>query len=158
MIASAAGTLLVIGRLPELLAPRWKVTMAGQQKKKSMPAEKSKLQRDLLLGFVKVHVLYHAAQEPIYGAGISAELESHGYHLSWGTLYPLLHNLEAAGFLAREEHVVDGKVRKYYGITELGREVFDEARNKAVELVREISDSDSVPAAPPNGAGKTGAL
>ncbi|HEX6470826.1 MAG TPA: PadR family transcriptional regulator [Streptosporangiaceae bacterium] len=119
--------------------------MAGQQNKKSVPAEKSKLQRDLLLGFVKIHVLYHAAQEAIYGAGISAELEAHGYHLSWGTLYPLLHNLEAAGFLAREEQVVDGKVRKYYRITELGREALDEARNKAVELVREISGFDSVP-------------
>jgi DNA-binding PadR family transcriptional regulator len=117
--------------------------MAGQQNNKSVPAEKSKLQRDLLLGFVKIHVLHHAAQEAIYGAGISAELERHGYHLSWGTLYPLLHNLEGAGFLAREEQVVDGKVRKYYRITELGREALDEARAKALELVREIS-SDSV--------------
>ncbi|HEU5159066.1 MAG TPA: PadR family transcriptional regulator [Streptosporangiaceae bacterium] len=119
--------------------------MAGQRNKNSAPLEKSKLQRDLLLGFVKIHVLYHAAQEAIYGAGISAELEEHGYHLSWGTLYPLLHNLEAAGFLAREEQVVDGKVRKYYRITDLGREALDEARSKAVELVREISVPDSVP-------------
>jgi PadR family transcriptional regulator, regulatory protein PadR len=106
--------------------------------------EKSKLQRDLLLGFVKIHVLYHAAHEPIYGAGISAELARHGYRLSWGTLYPLLHTLEAEGLLVRDDQVVDGKVRKYYRITPLGRRALDEARDKALELVREISADEPV--------------
>jgi DNA-binding PadR family transcriptional regulator len=115
----------------------------------------SKLFRDLLLGFVKIHVLHHAALEPIYGSGISAELERHGYRLSWGTLYPLLHNLEAAGFLAREERVVDGKVRKYYGITPVGRRALDEARRMALELVEEITEdgaaSEPEPAAAASG-------
>lgn len=104
----------------------------------------SKLFRDLLLGFVKVHVLHHASKEPIYGAGILAELESHGYRLSWGTLYPLLHNLDAAGFMQREDRVVGGKVRKYYRITPLGQRALDDARGKAQELLREISDSGDV--------------
>jgi PadR family transcriptional regulator PadR len=99
---------------------------------------RSKLQRDLMLGLVKIHVLHHAAQDPIYGAGISAELVEHGYQLSWGTLYPLLHNLQAADLLAREEQVVDGKIRKYYRITPLGRQALDHARKKAIELVREV--------------------
>jgi DNA-binding PadR family transcriptional regulator len=98
--------------------------------------------RDLMLGFIRVHVLYHASKEPIYGSGISAELERHGYRLSWGTLYPLLHSLNAEGFLAREERVVEGKVRKYYSITPLGRRALDEARAKALELVNEISEAE----------------
>jgi DNA-binding PadR family transcriptional regulator len=102
-----------------------------------------KLLRDLLLGFAKVHILYHAQIEPIYGTGISRELERHGYELSWGTLYPLLHHLEAEGFLAREAHVVDGKIRKYYTITALGRDALAEATRKAVELVGEIADDDA---------------
>jgi PadR family transcriptional regulator, regulatory protein PadR len=102
--------------------------------------EHSKLFRDLLLGFVKVHVLYHASQEPVYGAGITSELDQHGYRLSPGTLYPLLHSLEAANFLKRDDRVVDGKVRKYYEITPLGRRALSEARKKAVELVEEIQD------------------
>jgi DNA-binding PadR family transcriptional regulator len=101
--------------------------------------EHSKMFRDLLLGFVKVHVLFHASREAIYGVGIMAELDRHGYKLSPGTLYPLLHNLEAAGFLEREDWVVDGKVRKYYTITDMGRLALDEAQRKAVELVDEIS-------------------
>jgi PadR family transcriptional regulator, regulatory protein PadR len=98
----------------------------------------SKLFRDLMLGFVRVHVLHHASTEAIYGSGISAELEHHGYKLSWGTLYPLLHNLTAEGFLDREDRVVNGKVRKYYTITPLGRRALQEARLKALELVNEI--------------------
>jgi PadR family transcriptional regulator PadR len=102
--------------------------------------ETSKLFRDLLLGFVKVHLLYHASQEPIYGSGISAELERHGYRLSPGTLYPVLHSLDDANFLEREDRVVGGKVRKYYRTTPLGDHALEEARGKILELVNEIMD------------------
>jgi DNA-binding PadR family transcriptional regulator len=47
--------------------------------------------RDFFLGFVKIHILRHAAQEPLYGAAIIAELRRYGYDLSPGALYPLLH-------------------------------------------------------------------
>jgi PadR family transcriptional regulator PadR len=102
--------------------------------------EHSKLFRDLLLGFVKIHVLYHASQEAIYGVGIATELEKHGYRLSPGTLYPLLHNLEAADFLLREDRIVGGKVRKYYRITPLGQRALEEARNKVIDLVDEVTE------------------
>jgi len=105
--------------------------------------EHSKMFRDLLLGFVKIHVLYHASQKPVYGVGIQAELDRHGYKLSPGTLYPLLHNLEAGELLDRDERVVDGKVRKYYKITPQGRLVLREARKKAVELVDEVQPASA---------------
>jgi DNA-binding PadR family transcriptional regulator len=94
--------------------------------------------RDFFLGFVKVHVLHHAAQEPVYGLALLAELRRHGYELGPGTLYPLLHGLEAAGYLAREDRVVGGKVRKYYTITDAGRLALAEARLKIAELVDEV--------------------
>lgn len=104
----------------------------------------SRIFRDLMLGFVRIHVLYHARIAPIFGSGISTELESHGYRLSWGTLYPLLHNLTSEGFLEREERVVDGKVRKYYRITPLGERALREASMKALDLVNEITDAEIV--------------
>ncbi len=113
----------------------------------------SKMFRDLMLGFVRIHVLHHATIEPIYGSGISAELERHGYRLSWGTLYPLLHNLTAEGFLAREERVVEGKVRKYYRITPLGRRALQGARDKALQLVNEITEDGIVVRGTPIGEG-----
>ena len=94
--------------------------------------------RDFFLGFVKIHVLHHAAQEPVYGLALLDELRRHGYELGPSTIYPLLHSLEAAGYLAREDRVVGGKVRKYYTITDPGRLALAEARVKIAELVDEV--------------------
>jgi len=90
------------------------------------------------LGFVKIHILYHASKEPIYGIEILQELTRHGYHLSPGTLYPTLHRLEREGYLSVEKRVVEGKVRKYYSATERGRIVLAESRKKISELVDEV--------------------
>ena len=94
--------------------------------------------RSFFLGFVKIHVLHHAAQEPVYGMALLDELRRHGYELGPGTLYPLLHGLEATGYLTREDRVVGGKVRKYYAITDAGRLALAEARVKIAELVDEV--------------------
>jgi PadR family transcriptional regulator PadR len=98
--------------------------------------------RDFFLGFIKIHVLHHAAHEPIYGAAMIAELARHGYDLSPGTLYPLLHSLAQQGYLTREDRVIDGRVRKYYTITDDGRVALFEARQKIAELVREVLEED----------------
>ena len=70
--------------------------------------------RDVELAFMRVHVLHHAAQEAFYGAAMMEELRRHGYSISAGTFYPMLHRLSEKGFLEVEERVVEGKVRKYY--------------------------------------------
>ena len=105
-------------------------------------AGESKMLRDFFLGFVKVHVLHHASRDPIYGVQFLDELARHGYHLSPGTLYPLFHELEAAGYLKREDRVVEGKVRKYYATTPRGERALAEARSRIRELVDEIMDGD----------------
>jgi DNA-binding PadR family transcriptional regulator len=94
--------------------------------------------RDFFLGFIKIHILHHAAHAPVYGVAIIAELRRHGYDLSPGTLYPLLHSLESAGYLVREDHIVGGKVRKYYTLTDAGHRALEEARPKIRELVDEV--------------------
>ena len=94
--------------------------------------------KDFFLGFVKIHTLYHASREPIYGAEIVEELGRHGYRLSPGTLYPTLHRLEREGYLTVEKRVVEGRVRKYYHITDQGMAILDEARRKIAELVDEV--------------------
>jgi PadR family transcriptional regulator PadR len=100
--------------------------------------------RDFFLGFIKIHVLHHAAHEPIYGGAMIAELARHGYDLSPGTLYPLLHSLQEQGYLAREERVVAGRVRKYYVITAEGSAALQEAKRRMAELVREVLEEDDV--------------
>lgn len=99
-----------------------------------------KILRKLFLGFIQIHILHHAKKEPFYGTWMIEELREHGYDMSPGTLYPLLHDMEAKGVLSKTDKTVEGKVRKYYGITDLGQEVLDEARKKAYELFKEIKD------------------
>jgi PadR family transcriptional regulator PadR len=94
--------------------------------------------RDFFLGFIKIHILHHATEEPIYGLYMIEELASHGYDLSPGTLYPILHKLEDQGYLQSEKRVVEGKVRRYYTATPAGEEALIEAYTKARELLNEL--------------------
>jgi DNA-binding PadR family transcriptional regulator len=94
--------------------------------------------RQFFLGFIKIHILHHAGEEPVYGLALIAELRRHGYDLSPGTLYPVLHQLEQAGHLRRLDRVVNGRVRKYYALTAHGGQALGEARAKITELVGEI--------------------
>lgn len=99
-----------------------------------------KIMRKLFLGFIQIHILHHSKKEPFYGVWMIEELREHGYDMSPGTLYPLLHSMESSGLIEKEEKIVDGKVRKYYNITKLGIEALKEAREKAYELFKEIKE------------------
>ena len=96
--------------------------------------------RRLFLGFIQIHILHHARKEPFFGSWMIEELREHGYDMSPGTLYPLLHSMESAGLLEKEDIIVDSKIRKYYRITKIGMEVLEEGRNKASKLFKEINE------------------
>jgi len=97
-----------------------------------------KLLKDLLLGFIKVHILYHANKEQIFGQEFYEELHRHGYTISYGTLYPIFHKLEEQGYLKSTNENVNGKVRRYYSITVNGRKILEKAKAQAKELVDEL--------------------
>ena len=99
--------------------------------------------RELLLGFIKIHILHHASQQPVYGLWMMEELARHGYSVSPGTLYPTLHSLERAGYLTSEKRVVGGRQRRYYVITSAGEAALAEARDKLAELVSEVLEERS---------------
>ena len=98
------------------------------------------IDREFFLGFVKIHILYHAAREPIFGAEIAVELGRHGYDVSPGTLYPTLHRLETAGYLESHSRVVNGKMRRYYRATAEGKRVLVDSRARIRELVAEVME------------------
>jgi PadR family transcriptional regulator, regulatory protein PadR len=89
-------------------------------------------------GFVRMHVLYHAVKEPIFGVEMMEELGRHGYDVGAGTLYPLLHQLAEAGYLSVHTQVVAGKQRKYYRATAQGEAALEQAKAKLRELVTEV--------------------
>lgn len=103
---------------------------------------KDKILRKLFLGFIQIHILYHAKKEPIYGTWMMHELEEHGYKISPGTLYPLLNRMEKEGLLNKSEKNVDGRIIKFYRATKLGEEVLKEATAKATELTHEVKEKD----------------
>lgn len=96
------------------------------------------LDREFFLGFIKIHILYHASKEAIFGVEIAKELARHGYSISPGTLYPTLHRLEKEGYLESSSKVVNGKARKYYKATTRGKLVLKQSKNKIRELVTEV--------------------
>ncbi len=96
------------------------------------------LTRHFFGGFVRLHILHHAVIEPIYGVEMIAELGRHGYKLSPGTLYPILHDLSDAAYLTCQDEVVAGKRRKIYRATKKGEKLLREAREKLRELFKEV--------------------
>ena len=94
--------------------------------------------QELLSGLIRLHILHHAAEGDIYGQWMIEELARHGYRMSPGTLYPLLHGMEEKGYLESRQERAGRSVRRLYRATPLGREVFGLAREKVRELFGEI--------------------
>lgn len=100
------------------------------------------MDKDIFAGLIKLHILYHASKEKIFGLWIIEELRRHGYELSPGTLYPILHRIEKRGYLSSEKEVVKGKTRRVYSITAPGMEMLTEAKSKVRELFGELFEDD----------------
>jgi len=94
--------------------------------------------RDLELGFIKLHILYHASKAEVFGVGLMEELARHGYEIGPGTLYPTLKKLEKSGFLTCEARTVGHKQRKYYRITPSGMALLNQMKHKIDELYEEV--------------------
>ncbi|MEX2264856.1 MAG: helix-turn-helix transcriptional regulator [Bryobacteraceae bacterium] len=100
------------------------------------------LDKDLYSGLIRLHILHHAAHEPIFGLGIIEELGRHGYKLSGGTLYPLLHGLEKKGYLRSSEQRNGQHTRRVYQATREGRKALREAKAKVHELFGELFEDE----------------
>ena len=94
--------------------------------------------RDLYSGMIRLHILHHAEHEAIFGAGMAEELARHGYKISPGTLYPILHGLEKRGYLKSEEERSGKSIRRLYKITAAGRRALKTAKLRVRELFGEL--------------------
>ena len=104
---------------------------------KSLPPD-----RDLYSGLIRLHVLHHAAVEPIFGLGMIEELGRHGYRISPGSLYPLLHGLENKGYLRSTQRRNGKSLRKIYRATAAGRKALEASKVKVRELFRELMEGE----------------
>jgi len=94
--------------------------------------------QELLTGLVRIHILYHACKESIFGLGMIEELQRHGYKLSPGTLYPMLHGLERRGLLRSRKIRLGRRRRRVYRATKSGRRALAKAREKVKLLLGEL--------------------
>ncbi len=104
-----------------------------------MAVDRKTLQREILLGFWKVHILHHAAEGPLVGQWMIGELREHGYEVSPGTLYPVLQRMERNGWLrSKADKKAGPKARREYFLTAAGREVLKEVLACLGELKGEV--------------------
>ena len=99
--------------------------------------------KDLYSGLIRLHVLHHAADRPIYGSWMIEELHEHGYEISPGTLYPMLHGLARKGHLKMRQDGPGKRARRLYTITAQGRAALADAKDKVRELFGELFEGDS---------------
>jgi PadR family transcriptional regulator, regulatory protein PadR len=98
-----------------------------------------RLHRDLYSGFIRLHVLHHAVKEPpVFGLALIQELSRHGYRMSPGTMYPILHGLEERGLLRSREVWANGHKRREYRATAQGRKALEAAKAQLHELFGEL--------------------
>jgi DNA-binding PadR family transcriptional regulator len=95
-------------------------------------------EQELLSGLIRIHILFHASKESIFGLGMIEELQRHGYKLSPGTLYPLLHGLERRGYLRSREVRRGKRGRLLYRATAAGLRALAKALEKVKELLGEL--------------------
>lgn len=99
-------------------------------------------EKEIYGGLVRLHVLHHASRAPIFGLGIMDELAHHGYRLSPGTLYPILHGLEKSGYLRSSVEKAGKHNRRTYVATAAGKKSLHAAKGRVWELFRELFEEE----------------
>jgi PadR family transcriptional regulator PadR len=98
--------------------------------------------KELYSGMIRLHILHHAARGPVFGMWVIEELGRHGYKLSPGTLYPVLHGLERKGYLRSSEKREGRQLRRLYRVTPAGRRALEAAKVKVRELFGELFEEE----------------
>jgi len=94
--------------------------------------------KDLYSGLIRLHVLHHASEGEVFGLDMIEELGRHGYKMSAGTMYPILHGLEKRGYLKSAEFRSGRARRRLYRATPAGRKALKTAKQKVRELFGEL--------------------
>ena len=103
-----------------------------------------KIDKSLMTGSTTLLILSLLAREEMYGYQMITELarrSDHTFELKEGTLYPLLHALEAERLVTvREKEAETGRVRKYYRITKKGMKALEEKKEEWRLFTKKVND------------------
>jgi PadR family transcriptional regulator PadR len=101
--------------------------------------------QELYAGLIRLHILHHACEQPIFGLEMIQELSRHGYRIGAGTLYPILHGMEKKGWVRSTTKLIGGRNRRVYRATPKGRKALTAARDKVQELFGELFEDGRPP-------------
>lgn len=98
---------------------------------------------ELLKGTLQTIILKILADHgKMYGYEITQrvkDLSAGTIQLTEGALYPTLHKMEAEGFLKTETETIGKRVRKYYSLTPVGKNVVEEKVGEFVAFIKTMS-------------------
>lgn len=97
--------------------------------------------KSLISGSTGMLLLKLLSEKDMYGYEMIETLEAksnHVFELKAGTMYPLLHAMEAQNLLTSYEREVSGKTRKYYKITKEGRKILGKKQEEWNEYSKAV--------------------
>jgi PadR family transcriptional regulator, regulatory protein PadR len=74
-----------------------------------------------------------------YGYSLLQSLDNKGVKMEAGTLYPLLRRLESQGLLSSEWDTTESRPRKYYVLSQEGKQILKQLKEEWKEIVREMN-------------------
>ena len=106
-------------------------------------AMNDKANQPLLKGSLSVIILKLLEnRERMYGYEITQrvkELSAGTILLTEGALYPTLHKMEAEGFLKTETETIGKRMRKYYSLTPIGKNVVEDKVSEFIAFIKTMS-------------------
>ena len=102
-----------------------------------------KIDKSLMSGSTTMLILSLLAREEMYGYQMITELSRRSdrtFELKEGTLYPILHTLEAERLVTAHEKAAEtGRMRKYYRITRKGEKVLEEKKQEWTVFAEKVN-------------------
>ena len=129
-------------RIGRAICPLYANIVRNPMSKSKSDQEPPAADRDLYSGLIRLHVLHHAVEGPVFGLGMIEELARHGYRISPGSMYPLLQGLEKKGYLRSTEQRNGKSLRRVYRATPLGQKALAASKNKVRELFHELIEGN----------------
>ena len=102
----------------------------------------------LYAGLIRLHILHHAAREPVYGLAMMEELGRHGYKDQRRHAVPILHGLEEKGYLTSAKIRAGSTGRRVYRASAAGSQALAAAKLKVRELFGELFEDDAAESQP----------
>ena len=91
------------------------------------------IDKQLLKGSMKMIVLHIISSSPCHGYEISSritKLSDKSFSISEGTLYPLLHSLQADSYISASQEQIGGRKKKVYRLTSKGKKLLNEKKKE----------------------------